>query len=690
MTRIPFNNASSAERDGTDAVGQTDRPAEEMATFSERVTRKGRGAGRARLRRRERIQRAADAALEQWERLLGLPAPEPPIDSEDPLLRPLPQPQVWEIPKDERSSLPPPRRGPAFKAGVLRPVGRLLFWLGGGLLFALKVLWDWIRGCNTQQNRARHLRETFQLLGTTFIKIGQQLSMRLDLLPYIYTRELEKLLDDVKAFPSADAIKIIERTTGRSLDQIFAAFDPQPIGSASVACVYQAVLNTGERVAVKVRRPGIGPRLASDMRAFGWLLAVIEMIHFTPGFTKNFVEELKTMLMEELDFVREARFTDLYRRHVRKVKQLRFVTAPKVFFEHSNDEVLITEFVSGIWVKDVLTALETENQEVLAKLEEMNFDRVIVARRIQLIARFNNFENIFFHADLHPANILIRPGNNIVLIDFGSCGSFNRRELNSWRRWFDAQSVNDVGGMVQAALGILEPLPPINKDDFGMRLESKFWDDLYAIKSKHSVWSERISARLWIGFLDLSRQFRVPLKLNTIRMIRASMLSDTIANRLDNNQDPYREFRFYERGAGKRAEKRLTKRVHSLLGPSKFIRIHEALETSLNLLYQVQRIVDSLTSIRIGAIIAKIDYFFTLFFRHLVWVFITTPTYFLAHDFFNRCVHRFIPRLPQATSFNSFFDLLKDPIWDVITFVPMIMVLYRLTFRWKEPEPWGR
>src|SRR4029077_9869189 len=122
----------------------------------------------------------------------------------------------------------------------------------------------------------------------------------------------------------------------------------------------------------------------------------------------------------------------------------------------------------------------------------------------------------------------------------------------SWRRWFEAQSVNDIGGMGQASLAIIGAPPPIDKTKFAQRLQLMFWNDLYAIKSKYSHWSERISARMWIGFMKLSREFGVSMKMNTLKMIRASMLADTIAARLDNDQDPYKEFRYYEKGAGRR------------------------------------------------------------------------------------------------------------------------------------------
>ncbi len=560
--------------------------------------------GRARSLRREKIQRAAAGATRRWRKLHSDVAAAPAAADRLPLYQSLPRPPHLGVTRSKDPALPPRRPDLQFHAGRMRTAWRLLRWFYAAAWFGCGVLLDKLRHRDSEASRAERLRRTFESMGTTFIKLGQQLSMRLDLLPYAYTRELENMLDDVRAMDTDVAVKVIERTSGRRIEKIFAVFDPKPIGSASVACVYQAVLKSGERVAVKVRRPGIGELLMADMRALGWLMTIGELFIMRPGFTANFLYELQTMLLEELDFIREARFNELFRRRTRKAR-LRFASAPKIFFEHSNAEVLVAELLEGVWLTDVLAALEHDDRAAQHRLEEMGIDPIILARRIQTIARFNNFENIFFHADLHPANVLVRPGNEIVLIDFGSCGSFSRRELNSWRRWFDAQSVNDVQGMVQAALAIIEPLPPIDKDSFGLRLETVFWNDLYAIKSKHSEWHERISARMWIGFLKLSREFGVPMRLNTLRMIRASMLADTLAARLDHDQDPYGEYRHYERGAGKRAKRRVVKRLRRLFGPGKWVRLEQGIESGVKLFYGVQRTVDSLASIGIIPLIGK-------------------------------------------------------------------------------------
>lgn len=613
-----------------------------------------------------KIRRAAGIAVGRW------------LSEREPLLTDLPRPAGLHVPEAAHTAYPPRRHDVDFRAGIFAALGRVALWILATLRFAVRVLYHQLRGENTQQRRAKLLRRSFEEMGTTFIKIGQQLSMRMDLLPYAYTKALAEMFDDVAPFPAEKAISMIERASGKPLAEIFKHFDPVPIGSASVACVWQAVLCGGQRVAVKVRRPGIGSQLAADMRALRWLLKILEMFIFRPGFSRNFVDELEKSLMEELDFIREARFTDLFRHHMRKAKQFHFATSPRVYFEHTFVDVLVTEFVTGVWLTDILTAIETDNREALAKLAEMNVDPVLIGRRILLISRFGHFEDFFFHADLHPANILVQPDNRIVLIDFGSCGSFTNRELLHWRRFFDAQSLNDVASMAVACMGIIEPMPPLNKDEFALRLEAAFWEDVYAIKSKHSEWWERVSAHLWIRFLKLVREYNVPMRLNSLLMVRAIMLADTVAGRLDPDIDPYREYRRYETGAGRRARKRVFKLMRRLLSVNKYTRIQQGIESALTAVYRIERAVQSTRGLRILPMMSKAATSALLALRTTVILGLGGTVIALALLFTTYPKMTFMQVLWQKVILNGYFQLAA-----VFVILP---ALRRTFYRLRDPE----
>lgn len=520
---------------------------------------------------------------------------------------------------------PPMMSQVVFKAGRIRTLQRLFIYVSATLRWYMQRLWDKLRRRDTVERRAARLRNIIEKeVGGTAVKVGQQMAMRIDLMPYVYGVELSKMLDKVPAFETKVAVKAIEMATGRPLNETFAEFDPEPIGSASVACVYKAVLKTGETVAVKVRRPGIGEIFVADCQALAWIFRVLEFLTLIrPGLSHNFVFEFRNMLIEELDFVKEARHTELFRRRARK--KLHGVTAPKVYFDLSSDDILVMEYVTGVWLGDMIAYVEQKDEAALAQLRRLNIEPEMVAKRLIRVNQFGIFENLLFHADPHPSNVLVRPDNTLVFIDFGSVGAYTTKERNNWRQLAHYQHKEDVGRMVQSALAILEPLPPVDLDEFSKRLETVFWQDLYAFKSKHAQWYERTSARIWISFLGLAREYNMPMNLNTLRMIRSTLLYETVAARLYHKIDAWREHRRYNKSAGKRARKRVRRSVHKRLfeGLKKtdYLGIEQLMGMANRTVYLFQRHLDT-PLYRFSLLISKAVYAVTRAFK-LVLTFIT-------------------------------------------------------------------
>ena len=548
-------------------------------------------------KRTQEIRTASTRAVQRWRDPAERPEPPAPVPAEPKyhkqgsVIATLPRrPPMFQV--GEGKPRPVQHQEEVFRAGLFRTFYRLLHWTMVGVALFTGVLWDLVRRRSTPETRARRLRTTLQKAGITAIKVGQQLSMRIDLIPYAYGVELEKLLDRVPPFPVERAIEEIEKATGGPLAETFKAFDPKPIGSASVSCVYQAILLDGSSVAVKVRRPNIGRNLAADLRALTLLMKFLELFWLAPGFTYNFTRELGTMLFGELNFIAEGRYIELFRRRVRKAK-IKYVQAPKVYHHLSNRRVLVEEFFSGVWLTEMLAAVENDDQDALAAMRSKGLKPELVARRLLKINRWGGFEGLLFHADLHPANVIVTQRSRLMLIDFGACGAFTQSERAVWRRFIYAQNNEDVGTMARTALNLLEPLPPMDVDEFRAQAESMFWQDMYAYKSKHSEWWERTSARIWINFLRLARERNIPMNLNTLRMIRATMLVDTLALRLDSSIDQYKEYANYEKGAGKRARKRLAKKVRRSFGVRSYIEFEQLFEWSRSVGYRIQRALDS-------------------------------------------------------------------------------------------------
>src|SRR5262249_30646672 len=147
---------------------------------------------------------------------------------------------------------------------------------------------------------------------------------------------------------------------------------------------YQAQLKTGTRVAVKVRRPGIGPLIAADLRALDWLLIIGETLTIIPsGIARNFKDEFETILFNEMNFRTEARYTDLFRR--RAAKHKKDVTAPRIFFQYCSEEVLVSEFVSGVWMWELMAAVDRNDQEFLASVGRIGIEPKGLAQKIVVI-----------------------------------------------------------------------------------------------------------------------------------------------------------------------------------------------------------------------------------------------------------------------------------------------------------------
>jgi len=515
-----------------------------------------------------------------------------------PVLRPIDKHSLVTL-EAEEINLPPVIKGIKLQKQFFPAVGRLLVWLAALSRFMFGVLWDIVRRRDTIERRAQRLLAVFQRVGGTVIKIGQQLAMRIDVLPQAYCRELTKLLETVKPFPIEVAVETIERTLGKRLDEVFSAFDPKPVGSASIACVYQAVLKTGEKVAVKVRRPGIDKMFGSDLRALMWLISLAETLTFVrPGVLRNFAYEFESTFEEELDFRKEARFQEIFARNASKKKQTprRFFTAPRVYFEFSNAEVMVEEFVSGVWLWQLLAAVERNDEVALARIRELNIDPKIVSKRLMWINHWSTLGSLVFHCDPHPANIVIQPNNKIVFVDFGACGSGNSRQIEIMLEFFAAEARKDAKAMARAAVMILEPLAHVDVQALQKDIEVIYLNGLYQSTSKNSPWYARTTAVLWFGLPDVSRKYQLPLHVDAVRVMRATLLYDTIAFRLHpklKTKDKLRYAKDRIRANGKRMRKAVMKRVgNGDLLYEDYAALEDMLQTGARIFNKVKALLD--------------------------------------------------------------------------------------------------
>lgn len=257
------------------------------------------------------------------------------------------------------------------------------------------------------------LRQAFERLGPTFIKFGQLLSLRPDLIPQSYVDEFEKMQDKAPLFPFSKAKAIIEEELGRPLNKVFASFSEKPIASASISQVYKAKIN-GKDVAVKVQRPGIKEIIEEDIELMYVLADLLEKeIPTLKDFRlKTIIHEFEKWTLKEINFNIEAYYAKKIADNFKNSKVLK---VPKIYDEYTTNKLLVMEFLDGIPLHNI--------SEI--KKRKINLAQVI--RNGYYIILKQVFVDGFFHADPHPGNLLVMKNGQIGMIDFGILGHFDKK-----------------------------------------------------------------------------------------------------------------------------------------------------------------------------------------------------------------------------------------------------------------------
>jgi ubiquinone biosynthesis protein len=616
---------------------------------------------------------AASASPEQFEAL-----PEEAASSV--VVRPMPRRKQLQLNGDVKVALPRARRV-VFRANVFQAIGRLFYWLWGFVRFYAGNLGDVIMRRSSVQRRAERLRRTFEKAGPTFSKLAQQLSMRADMLPYEYCAELSKMLDRAATFPTAQAIESIERNLGCPLGDVFESFDPDPIGSASLACVYQARLRTGERVAVKVRRPGIGPLIAADLRALDWLLIAGETLTvIPPGVTRSFRKEFEVILFAEMNFRNEARYTDIFRR--RAAKQKKGVTAPKVYFAYSTEEVMVSEFVSGVWMWELMAAVDSKDRDFLARVRQLGIEPKALAKKLVNVMQHEVQEELFFHADPHPANLVVMPNNKICFLDFGAIGRFTTQTRKTVREFQHHMIRGDIGRMTNCALSLLGPLPPLDVEAIRHEMEKIYAEAVYAMRSDDAEWWEKSAAQGWLRFMEVARTFSIPAGSDTIQFFRTTFAYDAVIMRLHPELDVTKEWEAYAKQAAKEARARVKKsmqeRRHGLTDMD-YMKIEEMGDTVNQLVFRLQRNIEN-PIIHFRNIVGKLAYIASLMFKLVFLIGAAVGLGLVADLVARRWFSREIDwnyLLEQVTTFG----------WVQLFFVAVVLiVIRRIILRLNQPD----
>jgi len=356
------------------------------------------------------------------------------------------------------------------------------------------------------------IRHACEALGPTFVKFGQIMSLRPDLLPPLLIHELSKLQDDVASVDISEMKGVVEKSTGRPLQETFSIFDAAPLAAASISQVHRGVLKCDGRIAaVKVQRPGIRAKMKTDLDI---LAMVAGRLHERMDELKSFdlpslVQLIKRNLLRELDFRREARNMKIARTYAGEASEVR---VPDVYEEYCTERMLVMEYIQGTKLKDITT-------HTLADPESL-------ARQGLRAAIRQILEDGFFHADPHPGNVLITEDERICLVDWGMTGRLSERDRHELIGLLKALLEKDGEGMVHGLLRVGHAEASIDQ----RALERELLD----ILDSHFAGpiKEMNVGQLLMEITEVLRTYRLRLAPDLVIMIKALVTAEGTARHI--------------------------------------------------------------------------------------------------------------------------------------------------------------
>ncbi len=387
------------------------------------------------------------------------------------------------------------------------------------------------------RRNSRRLTNAILELGGLFIKVGQLISILTNFLPQDFRAELERLQDSVPARPLDEVRARIRKEFGKDVDALFAAFDPIPIASASLAQVHLATTHEGIRAAVKVQHADIEEISRLDLRILGRVLGLVQLIVRVKGI-ESYHADISQLIAEELDFEREAQNIALIKANFTSDPAIGF---PTVIAPLSTARVLTTEFVEGIKVTD------------FARLEERGIDRAALAERILRAYCQMVFVDGVFHADPHPGNILVHDDGSITFVDFGAVGRLAPNVKAGVPLLWHGVIRRDASQITAALrqMGMIARDPEVADERVAERVidyfQKRFLEQVtlesFSLKDIQVDMRTKIEAladlkKLDVSFRNLSRAFQVPKEW--VIFERASLLLLGLCTQIDPNMNPIR------------------------------------------------------------------------------------------------------------------------------------------------------
>lgn len=382
----------------------------------------------------------------------------------------------------------------------------------------------------------QQFREFLQNLGPTFIKMGQYLSQRPDLLPQEYCDELIKLLDRVPAFPWDVARDILTQELGGPPDEVFAFINFRPVAAGSLAQVHLARLPDGTEVAVKIQRPNIRERVMRDLKRVRIISRILDMsgASFVVS-PREVTQELTEWMTQEIDFNHEL---DNMKRLYSLTAGSHFQHIPRPFSRYCTAKVLTAEYLRGVPVSEILVAMRSGRTEEaqLTFLQGLDLERFasnLITATLTQVLRYQ-----FFHADLHPGNLLALPGNVIGYVDFGLCDELDERVRDNQLEIISAVYSGEMDAIFNALTEILVPGETTDMESFRRDYMTETRSLESGARSRNgNNNSEREADRspiatYLVGLMRAARRNRLQVPARVLSMYRALLTAETVAYQL--------------------------------------------------------------------------------------------------------------------------------------------------------------
>lgn len=358
-----------------------------------------------------------------------------------------------------------------------------------------------------------HVRQALEELGATFIKLGQLLSTRPDLIPLEYQRELARLQDQAPPIPAGQAEEVLAAELGRPISEVFASFEPEPFAAASIGQAHLATLKDGTEVVVKIRRPGVVEQVEEDLEILQNLAAsanrrwALANQYDVVGLAQEFAQTLRS----ELDYLREGRNAERFAANFADNPEIHI---PKVYWETTTSRVLTLERIKGLKIND------------LEGLAQAKVNRLALARRATNAILKMTFEDGFFHADLHPGNFFIEPNGRIGLVDFGMVGTVDDRTQEQLARLFVAVTSQDTERLVDTILELGVSRQKVDRAHFRRDLAHLL--DSYADLSLGELPVEKIFEDL----LSIIQRYNLQMPSNLVLLIKMVVMTEGLGTQL--------------------------------------------------------------------------------------------------------------------------------------------------------------